>query len=33
LLGVSGVVFWMTGQTDYTLVLAPEGVAQISVSY
>ena len=32
-LAVSGVVFWLTGQSDYTLVLAPEGVAQISVSY
>jgi hypothetical protein len=33
LLAASAAVFWATGLTDYTLVLAPEGVAQISVSY
>jgi putative ABC transport system permease protein len=33
LLAASAAVFWATGLTDYTLVLAPEGVAQIAVSY
>ncbi len=30
---VSGLVFWATSRNNYTLVLAPEGVATISVSY
>lgn len=33
LLAVSGLVFWQTSRGDYTLVLAPEGVAAISVNY
>jgi putative ABC transport system permease protein len=33
LLAIGGVVFWLTGRNDYTLVLAPEGVPTISVSY
>jgi putative ABC transport system permease protein len=33
LLAVSGLVFWQTSRGDYTLVLAPEGVATISVNY
>ena len=32
-LGGAGVVFWLTSRTGYKLVLAPEGVPQISVSY
>src|SRR5438874_1544905 len=33
LLLASGVVFWLTGRGGYKLVLAPEGVPTISVSY
>lgn len=33
LLAVGGLVFWATGKDGYQLVLAPEGVASISVSY
>ncbi|MCY7341619.1 MAG: FtsX-like permease family protein, partial [Pseudonocardia sp.] len=33
LLALSGIVFWFTSQTNYSLVLAPEGVPTISVSY
>jgi putative ABC transport system permease protein len=33
LLSVSAVVFWRTASTGYQVVLAPEGVAQTSVSY
>ena len=33
LLGVSAVVFWLTGRNGYHLVLAPEGTPSISVSY
>jgi putative ABC transport system permease protein len=33
LLVLSGVVFWVTGNNGYHLVLAPEGAPQISVSY
>jgi putative ABC transport system permease protein len=33
LLGAAGAVYWLTGQRGYQLVLAPEGVASISVSY
>ena len=32
-LALSGVVFWLTSLGKYTLVLAPEGVPTISVSY
>ncbi len=32
-LGVSGLVFWLTSRSGYTLVLAPEGTPSISVSY
>ena len=28
-----GLVFWLTGRGGYQLVLAPEGVPTISVSY
>lgn len=33
LLATSGVIFWITSSDTYSLVLAPEGVASISVSY
>ena len=33
LLVLSGLVFWAAGASNYTLVLAPEGVPTISVSY
>lgn len=33
LLAAAGIVFWLTGRNGYKLVLAPEGVPQISVSY
>ncbi len=33
LLAVSAFVFWASGSNNYSLVLAPEGVAAISVSY
>ncbi len=33
LLSVGGLVFWLTGRGGYKLVLAPEGVPTISVSY
>jgi putative ABC transport system permease protein len=33
LLGAAGAVYWLTSQRGYQLVLAPEGVPQISVSY
>jgi len=33
LLGAGGLVFWLTGRGGYKLVLAPEGVPTISVSY
>ena len=33
LLAASGLVFWATSRGGYTLVLAPEGVASISVNY
>ena len=33
LLAASGFVFWASGSNNYSLVLAPEGVAAISVSY
>jgi putative ABC transport system permease protein len=33
LLAAAGLVFWASGADDYTLVLAPEGVSTISVSY
>jgi putative ABC transport system permease protein len=33
LLALSGFVFWRTASTGYQVVLAPEGVAQTSVSY
>jgi putative ABC transport system permease protein len=33
LLGAGGLVFWATGRDGYQLVLAPEGVPSISVSY
>ena len=32
-LAASGAVFWLTGRGGYALVLAPEGVPTISVSY
>ncbi|MGZ4511746.1 MAG: FtsX-like permease family protein, partial [Mycobacterium sp.] len=32
-LAVSGVLFWLAGRTGYQIVLAPEGVPTISVSY
>jgi putative ABC transport system permease protein len=32
-LAASGFVFWASGSNNYALVLAPEGVATISVSY
>jgi putative ABC transport system permease protein len=32
-LAVSALVFWQTASTGYQIVLAPEGVAQTSVSY
>jgi putative ABC transport system permease protein len=32
-LAVSGVLFWLAGRTGYQIVLAPEGVPAISVSY
>ena len=33
LLAAAGVVYWLTGRNGYQLVLAPEGVPTISVSY
>lgn len=33
LLAAAGAVFWASGSNNYALVLAPEGVATISVSY
>ncbi len=33
LLAISGVLFWSTSRNGYKLVLAPEGIPQISVSY
>ena len=33
LLAVSACVFWLTGRNGYQLVLAPEGIPAISVSY
>ncbi len=33
LLALSGLLFWVTSRGDYTLVIAPEGVATISVDY
>ncbi len=33
LLVVSGLVFWATSRSTYTLVLAPEGVPKLSVGY
>lgn len=33
LLALAGFMFWRTAGTGYELVLAPEGVAQVSVSY
>lgn len=33
LLAVSGVLFWQAGRNGYQIVLAPEGVPTISVSY
>ncbi len=32
-LGGAAAIFWLTSRSGYKLVLAPEGVAQISVSY
>ena len=32
-LAASGVLFWLAGRTGYQIVLAPEGVPTISVSY
>ena len=32
-LAVSGLLFWLAGRTGYQIVLAPEGVPSISVSY
>jgi putative ABC transport system permease protein len=32
-LGASGLLFWLAGRTGYQIVLAPEGVPAISVSY
>ncbi|MDX6721556.1 MAG: putative transport system permease protein, partial [Solirubrobacteraceae bacterium] len=33
LLAISGVLFWWTSRNGYRLVLAPEGIPQISVDY
>lgn len=33
LLALAGIVFWASSGNDYSLVLAPEGVSTISVSY
>nr|MDQ6928829.1 ABC transporter permease [Actinomycetota bacterium] len=33
LLALAGIVFWATSRSHYSLVLAPEGVSNISVSY
>ena len=33
MLAASGFVFWASGSNNYSLVLAPEGVATLSVSY
>ena len=33
LLGAAGVLFWQSGRNGYQVVLAPEGVPSISVSY
>jgi putative ABC transport system permease protein len=33
LLAISGVLFWSTSRNGYKLVLAPEGIPQISVNY
>jgi len=33
ILAVSGMLFWQAGRTGYQIVLAPEGVPTISVSY
>ena len=33
LLAVSGLVFWATSRNKYALVLAPEGVPKLSISY
>jgi putative ABC transport system permease protein len=33
LLAISGLVYWRTASSGYQIVLAPEGVAQTSVSY
>ena len=33
LLGLGGLVFWLTSRNGYKLVLAPEGVPSISVNY
>jgi putative ABC transport system permease protein len=33
LLAISGVLFWSTSRNGYQLVLAPEGIPQISVDY
>jgi putative ABC transport system permease protein len=33
LLAAAGLVFWLTGRSSYALVLAPEGVPTVSVSY
>jgi putative ABC transport system permease protein len=33
LLAAAGLVFWLTSRSGYHLVLAPEGVAAVSVSY
>ncbi|MEU9867914.1 FtsX-like permease family protein [Actinomadura sp. NPDC048021] len=33
LLAASGLVFWLTGRNNYSIVLVPEGLPTISVSY
>ncbi|MFC4050026.1 FtsX-like permease family protein [Actinomadura syzygii] len=33
LLGLSGLVFWITSRNNYSIVLVPEGLPTISVSY
>ncbi len=33
LLGLSGLVFWLTSRNGYKLVLAPEGIPSIAVNY
>ena len=33
MLATSGLLFWLAGRSGYQIVLAPEGVPSISVSY